>query len=121
MNTPTPTPETPSRAMVREVAGHPLQRRGILAVLLSMAAGLPALLSGFHTVPGLHLPGWLEATLGAIAVLAMWAAPFLNSLDSADQAARAAVRGPQDVLVVPEDGGQDLFPPGTVPPGGRLS
>jgi hypothetical protein len=105
----TPTPETPSRAMVREVAGHPLQRRGILAALLSAAAGLPALLSALHTVPGLHLPGWLEVGLGVVAVLSLWVTPFLNSLDAADQAARAAVRGPQDVLVVPDDPDERLF------------
>jgi hypothetical protein len=106
-----PTPETPSRAMVREVAGHPLQRRGILAVILSAAAGLPVLVTNLHAIPGLKLPGWLDATLLAISVLAIWAAPYLNSIDSADQAARAAVRGP----------GQDLLVSGTVPPGRIVS
>jgi hypothetical protein len=77
---PTPSPETPSRAMVREVAGHPLQRRAVLATILSALAGLPV-------------------TLGAVAVVSIWVTPFLNSLDAADQAARAAVRGPgEDVL-----------------------
>jgi hypothetical protein len=96
---PTPSPETPSRAMVREVAGHPLQRRGVLAVILSALAGLPVLVTQMRAIPGLILPGWLDATLLAISVLAIWAAPYLNSLDSADQAARAAVRGPgEDVL-----------------------
>jgi hypothetical protein len=104
---PTPSPETPSRAMVREVAGHPLQRRAVLATILSALAGLPVLVTQLHAIPGLVLPGWLEVTLGAVAVVSIWVTPFLNSLDAADQAARAAVRGP----------GEDGLGSGT---GGRL-
>jgi hypothetical protein len=119
MSSQLPTPETPSRAMVREVAGHPLQRRSIIALLASLGTGLPALLSQLHAIPGLALPHALEVGLAVVSALALWLAQWLGSLDAADQAARAAVRGPQDVLVVPE-AEQDLFPPGTVPPGGRL-
>lgn len=93
--------------MVREVAGHPLQRRGVKTVLAAAAVALPTWLVQVQAIPGVRLPVVVTATILAVALfVSVVVVPILNSLDAADQAARAAVRGPGEDVLMGGSGGR---------------